>query len=148
MKILEFNEQGNLIQGMHELEWEEFVKCFGNNHRRKGMIIGLRRGLNLLKKAGCKKVYIDGSFVTTKPNPGDFDICWDEEGVDKKELKKIEPLFFVFVNKRKAQKSKFMGEFFPASLKEGKKCFVDFFQTDKYTGEPKGIVVVDLRRLS
>ena len=25
-----------------------------------------------LRAAGCKRVYIDGSFITTKEHPGDF----------------------------------------------------------------------------
>ncbi|WP_407659788.1 DUF6932 family protein [Limnoraphis robusta] len=27
---------------------------------------------------------MDGSFVTIKPDPGDFDACWDTEDVDIK----------------------------------------------------------------
>ncbi|PDM39013.1 hypothetical protein CN643_15910 [Parageobacillus yumthangensis] len=150
MKVLEFNAQGNLVQGIHYLEWEEFEKKFGYNLRRKSLIIGLKRGLNLLKKAGCQTVYIDGSFVTQKNKPGDFDVCWDTNGVDMDELKRIEPLFFFFFNGRKAQKSKYMGEFFPANCiadLRSKKTYLDFFQTDKHTGEPKGIIAIDLRRL-
>ena len=28
-----------------------------------------------LRDAGCKTVYVDGSFVTDKERPGDFDAC-------------------------------------------------------------------------
>ena len=35
-----------------------------------------------LRAAGCKRAYIDGSFITTKEHPGDFDACWDLDGVD------------------------------------------------------------------
>lgn len=42
-----------------------------------------------------------------------------------------------------------MGEFFPAQIPEGisGKTFLDFFQTDKNSGNPKGIVAIDARSL-
>jgi len=89
--------------------------------------------------------YLDGSFVTTKDQPGDFDACWDVTDVDPD---KIDPVFFDFDNGRAAQKARFGGEFFPAQLPEGDsgKTFLEFFQIDKNTGDPKGIVAVDLGR--
>ena len=35
-----------------------------------------------LKNAGCLTVYLNGSFVTNKEVPNDFDACWEEDGVD------------------------------------------------------------------
>ena len=32
--------------------------------------------------AGCRRAYVDGSFVTAKEVPGDFDGCWEAEDVD------------------------------------------------------------------
>lgn len=43
---------------------------------------GMLEALRLLTVAGCVRAYIDGSFVTVKEEPGDFDACWDAEGVD------------------------------------------------------------------
>jgi hypothetical protein len=41
------------------------------------------------------------------------------------------------------------GELFPAQFRAGGsgETFLEFFQTDKETGNPKGIIVLDLRRL-
>jgi hypothetical protein len=41
-----------------------------------------------------------------------------------------------------AQKRRYLGEFFPAQMPEGAsgRLFLEFFQTDKETGRPKGIV--------
>jgi len=41
---------------------------------------------------------------------------------------------------------KYRGDIFPAELPEGGsgKLFVDFFQTDKNTGEKKGIVAIKI----
>jgi hypothetical protein len=46
-----------------------------------------------------------------------------------------------------AQKRRFLGEFFPAQLPEGAtgRAFVEFFQVNKLTGEPKGILAIRLR---
>ncbi len=108
------------------------------------MLAGFREACELLRKAGCRLVYLDGSFVTTKPHPGDFDACWDIKDVDEDAL---DPIFWDFSQGRAAQKRRFLGEFFPAQLPEGAtgRAFVEFFQVNKLTGEPKGIVAIRLR---
>ena len=100
----------------------------------------------MLAAAGCKAVFLNGSFVTAKEFPGDIDACWDIRGVDPAA---VDPVFFDFDNGREAQKRRFMCEFFPAQVPEGAsgKTFLEFFQTDKDTGNPKGIVAIDVRRL-
>jgi hypothetical protein len=105
----------------------------------------LKDALRLLRAAGCQLVYLDGSFVTAKPEPADFDACWGVEGVD---VEALDAVFLDFSNSRARQKQRFLGELFPAELPEGAsgRTFLEFFQTDKESGEPKGIVVVDLRR--
>ena len=52
----------------------------------------------------------------------------------------------VAAHPRTAQKDRYGGELFPnvEELASGS-LFVDFFQTDRDTGLPKGIVVLDLR---
>jgi hypothetical protein len=91
-------------------------------------------------------VYIDGSFVTSKDFPGDFDGCWDVTAVD---VAKLDPVLLDFNNGRAAQKARFLGELFPAQLPAGLggRTFLEFFQVDKSTGMEKGIVVIDLRSL-
>ena len=39
-------------------------------------------GIESLRRAGCRTVYIDGSFATSKEIPNDFDACWEEAGVE------------------------------------------------------------------
>ena len=96
-----------------------------------------------MHRAGCKAIFLDGSFITDKPEPGDFDVCWEPAGVDPA---KLDPVFLDFANRRKRQKEKFGGEFFPSGTKaDGASTFLDFFQTDKDTGNPKGIIKVQLR---
>ena len=104
---------------------------------------GFRAALENLKSAGCRTVYLDGSFVTIKVIPNDYDACWDEDGVDPVLL---DPVLLIFDAGRVAQKARYMGELFPASIiaNAGGLSFLDFFQTDKETGNPKGVVAVDL----
>jgi hypothetical protein len=81
--IPEFESRtGNLPPGEHEATWEEFVERFGWNARRRQLLDGIAESLDLLKAAGCGKVWINGSFVTTKEQPGDFDAVWDPVDVD------------------------------------------------------------------
>ena len=88
---------------------------------------------------------VDGSFVTEKREPGDYDACWDIEGVD---VEILDAVFLDFSDGRRAQKRKYFGEFFPAQMPEGAtgKLFLEFFQTDKETGKPKGIVGLNLEK--
>lgn len=141
-----FNRAGNLPRGVHAADWTEVVDRFGGTPQRRALLGGLKKALDALKKAGCPRAYIDGSFVTAKLVPGDFDGCWDVTGVNPKLL---DPVFLDFSNERAAQKAKFLGEFFPAQTPEGMsgRTFLEFFQTDKATGRAKGIVVIDLGRL-
>ena len=106
---------------------------------------GLHEALQLLRAAGCRLVYLDGSFVTAKAEPADFDACWATDSVDDR---KLDSVFFDFSNSRARQKQRFLGEFFPANLPEGVsgKTFLEFFQTDKETGDRKGIVAIGLTR--
>jgi hypothetical protein len=137
---------GNLPPGVHHATWDELVERFGGTEHRARLLAGLRSALCVLRTAGCRRVYINGSFVTAKEVPGDFDAVWDPAGVDVELLLRLQPAFGDFSQRRAAQKSIFRGEFFPSSLTEHGtgSTFLDFFQIDKLSGGSKGIVAVDL----
>ena len=81
--------------------------------------------------------------MTRKAVPNDYDACWEERGVDPTAL---DPVLLTFDPGRALQKAKYLGELFPASIiadTDGL-SFLEFFQTDKETGRPKGIVAIDL----
>jgi hypothetical protein len=144
--IPEFEENGNLPPGVHAASWEEVAARFAHNEGRLRLLQGMERGLAVLRSAGCRRVFLDGSFVTNKEMPGDYDLAWDSTGVDVPLLLRLDPVFGVFNHGRAAQKAKYLGEYFPSSLVEGGTghTFVEFFQVDKDTGDPKGVVVLDL----
>ena len=141
-----FDCRGNLPAGIHDAAWQEFVERFGSTPRRRYLLEGLKAALECLRAAGCRRVYINGSFVTAKKSPGDFDGCWDAEGVD---LEKLDPVFLIFADRRAAQKAKYRGGFFTADMTVGGSggTFLSFFQTDRETGDAKGIVHIDLGSL-
>jgi hypothetical protein len=144
--IPEFDPGGNLPPGVHETTWDIFVARFGCNERRRRLISGLKRALDALKRAGCARAYIDGSFVTAKDQPDDFDACWDPVGVDGALL---DPVLLNFANGRQLQKIVFYGELFPSHwpADPAGRRFIEFFQTDKNTGDPKGIVALKVQEL-
>jgi hypothetical protein len=139
--LFRFNKQGLLPQGVHYSDWEEFKTVFGFNAHRLQLIEGLAKGLTVLKKYGCKVVYLDGSFTTSKIYPGDVDVCFDDTGMDWKKLKQDHPEFFDAKNGTKIQKEKYNTHFFSCNAFET--YFLDFFQFDR-EGNPKGIVKIYL----
>jgi hypothetical protein len=142
--IPRFNSKGNLPPGIYSATWQEFAERFGINPYRRRLLQGLKNAIVSLQLAGCKSVYIDGSFVTTKEIPADFDGCWDLEGVD---VSLLDPVLLDFHSGRLAQKAKYGGELFPAQFTENGsgKTFLDFFANDKETGDAKGIVALNLQ---
>jgi hypothetical protein len=142
--IPEWKIDGDLPPGVHFAAWPEIEERLAFTPRRRRLLEGFRRACEELRKAGCRLVYLNGSFVTTKGHPGDFDACWDIQDVDDK---KLDPIFWDFSRGRAAQKRRFLGEFFPAQLPEGAtgRAFVEFFQVNKMTGAAKGILAIRLR---
>jgi len=144
----DFEASGNLPAGVHKASWDEFSKRFGCSGHRKRLLDGLAAALASLAAAGCRTAYINGSFVTRKHRPNDYDLCWSIDGVV---AERLDPVLLDFsVEGRRAMKAKYRGDLFPAEIPEDAsgRAFLDFFQTDKRTGEPKGIVSVDLGGVS
>src|SRR5438105_3940573 len=96
-----FDRAGNLPPGLHGASWQEFAVRFGRNQPRRWLLQGLRAALMALKAAGCRWAYINGSFVTRKQRPRDYDACWETTGVD---LRRLDPVLLMFDQGRAAQK--------------------------------------------
>jgi hypothetical protein len=144
--IPEFDTSGNLPPGIHGATWDELEARYGTTTHRRELLRGLREALDALRDAGCQRAYIDGSFVTSKDDPADFDGCWEASGV---EPARLDPVLLDFADARRAQKERYGGELFPAELAADPAGtrFLDYFQHDKHTGAPKGIVALDLEEL-
>ena len=136
-----FDRRGELPPGYRKAGWGEFVQRFGHARHRLKLIAGMTGAINSLRQAGCPAAYIDGSFVTVKLHPRDYDVRWDEAGVDVDLLDPVPPDFNY---ERGAQKLKYVGEFFPAHYpaRPDGMPYRDFFQVDR-TGVPKGTAEID-----
>jgi hypothetical protein len=136
-----------LPSGFHEPEsWQELEEVLGFNQHRRKLLTGLKQACYLLAEAGCTTVYLNGSFITQKELPNDFDACWDTTGID---WNRLDPIFLKVTFPRTEQKERFGGELFPAQAIadfKTKETFLDFFQTDR-EGNPKGIVKLELAKL-
>ncbi len=131
-----------LPPGIHSATLVEIVAFFGTNPRRRELCSGLVDAAKALADGGCKLLYLNGSFVTGKPDPGDYDAIWDPTGASPTIL---DPVFLEFQNKRASQRLKYGGEFFPFGLEaQPGVAFISFFQTDRFTGKQKGLLVIDL----
>jgi hypothetical protein len=144
--IPDFDASGNLPAGIHDTTWNELATRYGTTDHRQRLLDGLRRALESLRDAGCARVYVNGSFVTDKDEPGDFDACWEAANVDSQLL---DPVLLDFSDRRRAQKARFGGELFPAEVPADRAGtrFLDYFQQDKTTGARKGIVALNLKDL-
>ena len=136
----------NLPPGIHLTTWEDFKARYGINHKRNLQLDGLERAIEQFKSAGSTKIYIDGSFVTEKRNPGDYDALYDLDEIDEDIID--DRLIDASIPGREKQKRYYQGEFFPmyanATSPVGSR-YIDFFQKDKKTKQPKGIIRIDLR---
>ena len=132
-------ETGRLPEGEHEADWSEVVERFGWNPRRRQLLDGLAEAIDLLAAAGCRRIWLNGSFVTAKEEPADFDGCWDTDGVN---VDRLDPVLVDLSNGRAAQKARFSGELFPNVVEAGSGLvFAEFFQGERDTGR-KGVVVM------
>jgi hypothetical protein len=144
MPIPEFDDSGTLPTGIHQASWLEVESKLAFNERRQELLQGMKRACEPLKMVGCQRIFIGGSFATNKEFPGDFDICWQDDTVDFLQLQNLDPVLLDFKNKRAAQKAKYGGELFPASIgADGYRTYLEFFQIDR-NGDAKGIVAIDL----
>ncbi len=144
--IPEFDVDGNLPPGIHPAGWDEIVTRYATNTRRRELLDGLLDALRSLKRAGCRTAFLDGSFVTVKDLPGDFDACWEIAGVDAGRLDRE---LLDFSNRRATQKARYGGELFPAetAAEPAGTTLLDYFQRDRDSGRPKGIIAIDLGAL-
>lgn len=76
MSLPEFNEYGDLAEGVHRASLDEVLARFGQGTLQRQLVTAkLLRILDLAKRTGkLERLVIFGSYVTTKPEPNDVDI--------------------------------------------------------------------------
>jgi len=141
----DFDGDGALPLGIHVASWDEIVERFGWTAHRMDLLAGLSDVLAALSSAGCRLAYLDGSFVTDKEVPGDYDLCWEMDGVD---MHKLDPIVLDVAPPRAAQQARYRGDILPNVLEGSSGApFVDFFRQNKITGGSKGIVAINIEEV-
>jgi hypothetical protein len=128
------------------MDWGSFAMRFGRNNRRRFLLGGMHRALTNLRAAGCETAIIDGSFVTDKEEPGDYDLAFNPAGMNGN---LVDPVLRRHDDGRKAMKAKYFGEVFPwgaEACATTRLIYLDFFQRDR-SGIAKGVVLLDVKLL-
>lgn len=145
-----FESNGCLPPGRHEASWSEVKARFGGTSWRVRLLYGLRQACRAFYRAGVRQVYLDGSFVSNKKKPNDYDVCWNpsQPGLN---LDRLPRCLHPCHRDSSLQKRTYRGEFYPEStlVHEGLVCgiegmtIVEFFQRGR-DGKDKGIVLLNL----
>jgi hypothetical protein len=69
-----FRPDGYLPEGLHAAAEAEVTFRFGSTgSRRRRLVLRLRRWVALARQVRARRLLVDGSFVTSKPDPNDID---------------------------------------------------------------------------
>lgn len=129
---------GALPPGVHEATWGEVAERFGAGERRRALLAGMRDALRTLGRAGCTRVYLGGSFVTAIAEPGDWDGCYDRNGVHTLRLDT-----HIAASDRTFMKMLYLGEIYDADdMTITGEPFRAFFQRNR-AGDAVGVVALD-----
>ena len=73
-RIPDFRPDGYLPEGMFLASEVEVTFRFGtSNRQRRRLVIRIRRWIELAREIRAQRLFIDGSFITAKPEPNDVD---------------------------------------------------------------------------
>ncbi|NCC53792.1 MAG: hypothetical protein EOM20_21660 [Spartobacteria bacterium] len=154
-----FNDNGYLDAGIYDMEIDEmegsFVDAFPASNTRSGVFSGYRRHHADLISVGLEvEEMIDGSFISTKNDPGDIDfVCFvNAHELDRLPQEKKE-LFHNLVSGKKTRDAYLCDAYFCPIVPEDDPLFPKLRAQRKYwMGEfgydrldrPKGIVRVQV----
>src|SRR5688572_12268648 len=69
-----FRPDGYLPVGLHPASEADVTFRFGSStRRRRRLVLRLRRWVDLARRTRARRLLVDGSFVTAKPDPNDID---------------------------------------------------------------------------
>ncbi|KAA6345245.1 hypothetical protein EZS27_007175 [termite gut metagenome] len=81
--IPDFLDNGFLPEGIYETTFEEIKERLGFSNRRNRLLIGMKELMDVCKQLRCNVFYLDGSFVSEKLRPSDYDACWDTTSIHR-----------------------------------------------------------------
>ena len=132
--IPDFRDDGYLPEGVHLATEAEVTFRFGaSTQQRQQLALRLRRWLVLARVVCADRFFVDGSFVTSKPQPEDVDaVVWIPGDLEAVELDSM------LVTRRPE-------ELFAAEDRRDWDDWVEFFtRTREADGRRKGIVEIEL----
>jgi hypothetical protein len=142
MMIPEFRDDGYLPEGVYVATEGEITFRFGTDTpRRRRLTLRLRRWIQLSRAVGAKRLFVDGSFVTAKPEPNDVDaVVWLPndfvQQVDAGDLEAIELETMLLTRHPE--------ELFAAEDRRDWDEWLEFFsRTREADGRRKGVVEVE-----
>lgn len=141
--IPDFDSNGNLPPGEYKVTMDDIENKLTWSPTRKKLFGGLTQAILVLKDAGVKRVYIDGSFTTQKDDPEDIDGCWELN--DNIDADKLDPVFLDREHPREIMKQKYGIDFLIAGVDQGQnqgQPIEDFFQLSR-DNDPKGVLVLE-----
>lgn len=133
-----------LSPGLHWVGIRDFRDAFVYNYHRTWRFEGFVKACIELRQAGCSRVFVGGSFITSKEFPSDYDACWDPVGVLAAGLS---PLLYD-QQLRSDQIKTYRGEWFISKQGNGpESAMYEFLSKDKDTGIERGMVGIKLKSI-
>lgn len=129
--------------GLHYVSLREFRDAFAFNAHRAWLFEGFRTACHDLRTAGCGRIFVGGSFVTSKVDPSDYDACWDPVGVSGN----LDPVLYD-ENLRLERRDRYKGDLLIGGCGAGPSGeFFRFLSRDKMTGDERGMIGIKLKLL-
>lgn len=138
--IPSFDQYENLPPGIHVANVAEIRSRFVYNAKRKALFVQLQKVLSILKTSNCLEAYLNGSYITNKKEPGDYDLCWEPTGIKAtRDIRKL-------LKSPDTLKQKFLGDISPCIPQPPYHLdHVTSWQMD-IEGNAKGIIKIILRK--
>lgn len=151
-----FNEHGYLPQGLHEMSLDDiegnFVDSFPSSNTRPHIMRGYKQHVAALASLGVTfEQFLDGSFISTKNDPGDVDfVCFaNPDDVDRLPPEQQTLLRSLVLNPQETKRAYYCDAYFCPIVPENDPRYGQLRVSRKYwMGEfgfdrldrPKGIV--------
>lgn len=129
--------------GLHYVSLREFRDAFAFNSKRAWLFEGFKAACHDLRVAGCARIFVGGSFVTSKADPSDYDACWDPVGV----AADLEPILYD-ENMLLERRDRYRGDLLIGGCDPGPLGqWFRYLSKDKVTGEERGMIGIKLKLL-
>jgi hypothetical protein len=147
MPLPEFRSDGWLPEGHHPATWDDIITTFGGEPQSKRRQV-LAHLLEWRDQAQASKLsgylVLNGSFISQKAEPGDFDCLFVYDEATEERLKTDEQAQSLI--RYHYCKARFAGDIFAFAESTVQKyplmCRLDSFDYDKTAKQPKGVVEV------